>query len=68
MQVTRLPGELRIDVADRGPQHPQVKTVSVRDVRGRGMMILEALAVRWGVDPHPEGEGKSVWFVLRTAE
>jgi anti-sigma regulatory factor (Ser/Thr protein kinase) len=68
MMVTRLPGELRVDVADHGPDHPRVKTVTLNDVRGRGMMILEALAVRWGVDASDDGRGKTVWFVLRTAD
>jgi anti-sigma regulatory factor (Ser/Thr protein kinase) len=68
MGVQRLPGELRVDMADRSPAHPRVKPMNLDDVRGRGMMILEALAVRWGVDPLPDGQGKVVWFVLRTAD
>ena len=68
MEVRRVPGELRVDVADRSPKHPRVRTVTLDDVRGRGMMILEALALRWGVDPLPDGQGKTVWFVLRTAD
>ena len=68
MTVTRVPGELRVDVSDRNPDHPRVRTVTLNDVRGRGMMILEALAVRWGVDAQDDGRGKTVWFVLRTAE
>jgi len=66
--VTRLPGELRVDVADGSPTPPRVRTVSLQDVRGRGLLILEALAYRWGVDTVEKGRGKSVWFVLRTAE
>ena len=66
--VTRVAGELRIDVADCSPQRPRVKTVTLNDVRGRGLMILEALAVRWGVDDLPDGRGKTVWFTLRTAD
>ena len=68
LQVTRLPGEVRVEVSDRGNNRPQVRTVKLQDVRGRGLMILEALAVRWGVDPLEGGEGKTVWFTLRTAE
>ena len=68
MMVTRTPGELRVDVADHGSEQPRVKTVTLNDVRGRGMMILEALAVRWGVDTQDNGRGKTVWFVLRTTE
>jgi hypothetical protein len=66
--VTRLPGELRVDVTDDSPSQPRVRTVSVSDVRGRGLMIMEALAQRWGVDPVADGRGKTVWFTLRTAE
>lgn len=68
MQVTRVPGELRIEVADQGSTRPRVKTVTLDDLRGRGLMILEALALRWGVDNSPDGNGKSVWFTLRTAD
>ncbi len=68
MEVARLPGELKVTVTDQGPQHPRVKTVTLDDVRGRGMMILEALAVRWGVQPLSGGAGKAVWFVLRTTD
>lgn len=68
MAVQRLPGELRVDMADGSPKHPRVKAMDLGDVRGRGMMILEALAVRWGVDPQPDGQGKTVWFVLRTVD
>ena len=66
--VTRVPGELRVEVADRSPDRPRVRTVTLNDVRGRGLMILEALALRWGVDPAADGQGKIVWFTLRTAE
>lgn len=68
LRVTRLPGELRIDVVDRSATRPRVKTVDINDVRGRGLMILEALAMHWGVDDLPDGAGKAVWFTLRTAD
>lgn len=68
LQVTRLPGQVRVDVADACPDGPRVRTVTLHDVRGRGLLILEALAARWGVDPFEHGRGKSVWFVLDTAE
>ena len=68
MRVTRQRSELRIEVEDRSPDHPKVRPQKLDDVRGRGMMILEALALRWGVDPLPDDSGKTVWFVVRTAE
>jgi len=68
LEVTRLPGELRVGVTDRSTDRPRVRPVTLHDVRGRGLMILEALAARWGVDPAADGPGKTVWFTLRTAE
>lgn len=68
LQVTRFPGRIRVDVADTCPDAPRVKTVTLHDVRGRGLLILDALAYRWGVDPFEHGQGKSVWFVLLTSE
>jgi anti-sigma regulatory factor (Ser/Thr protein kinase) len=68
LQVTRLPGELHVAVADGSPLQPRVSTVTLNEVRGRGLMILEALALRWGVETRDDGRGKTVWFTLRTAE
>jgi anti-sigma regulatory factor (Ser/Thr protein kinase) len=68
LQVTRTPGELRVAVSDHSPERPRVRPVTLSDVRGRGLMILEALALRWGVDPSADGKGKVVWFTLRTSE
>ena len=68
LQVTREPGELRVEVSDRSPERPRVRPVTLSDVRGRGLMILEALALRWGVDPLADGRGKVAWFTLRTSE
>ncbi len=68
LEVTRTPGELRVDVADHSASRPLMRTVSMNDVRGRGLMILEALAQSWGVESMPDGHGKTVWVTLRTAE
>jgi anti-sigma regulatory factor (Ser/Thr protein kinase) len=68
MRVTRLPGDLRVAIADRGSTTPQVRAATQQDIHGRGLMILESLAARWGVEQSPDGAGKTVWFALRTAE
>jgi anti-sigma regulatory factor (Ser/Thr protein kinase) len=33
--------------------------------RGRGLLIVDYLADRWGCRPHPTAPGKVVWFELR---
>jgi len=38
-----------------------VHAFSATAATGRGLRLLESLAVRWGVRPEPDG-GKVVWF------
>ncbi|MEW1778698.1 ATP-binding protein [Streptomyces sp. NPDC086777] len=55
-------GLLRIAVTDaKGGQLPVVPTASAMDGEtGRGLLMVGALADRWGTEPHPPG-GKTVW-------
>ncbi|WP_405524939.1 ATP-binding protein [Streptomyces canus] len=55
-------GLLRIAVSDaKGGQLPVVPTDSTTDGEtGRGLVMVGALADRWGTEPHPPG-GKTVW-------
>ncbi|MCX4860775.1 ATP-binding protein [Streptomyces canus] len=55
-------GLLRIAVTDaEGGQLPVVPTDSATDGEtGRGLLMVGALADRWGTEPHPPG-GKTVW-------
>ncbi|AKZ55452.1 Regulatory protein [Streptomyces ambofaciens ATCC 23877] len=55
-------GVVRVEVADGSPRQP-VLAVPVRDDSecGRGLVLLDAVADKWGVGPGPEG-GKTVWF------
>ncbi|MFE3163879.1 ATP-binding protein [Streptomyces sp. NPDC059224] len=55
-------GLLRIAVTDaKGGQLPVVPTDSATDGEtGRGLLMVSALADRWGTEPHPPG-GKTVW-------
>ncbi|MEN3307682.1 MAG: hypothetical protein V7603_3884 [Micromonosporaceae bacterium] len=56
---------LQVRVTDGGgdPQHPRQRSSSPDAVDGRGLAIVAALAVHWGVDR--DGLGQSVWADLR---
>jgi anti-sigma regulatory factor (Ser/Thr protein kinase) len=55
---------VRCAVRDGGCRVPQLTTVWRPDLEdGRGMVIIEALAERWGVRRHLLG--KTVWFEIR---
>ncbi|MEU1667651.1 ATP-binding protein [Streptomyces sparsogenes] len=59
-----LQGEsVRIEVHDASDEHPKLKVPSLGETHGRGLVLVEALADRWGVTPRPV-VGKSVWAVL----
>ena len=57
---------VRIEVCDGSQLHPRVPAFSATAATGRGLRLLESLAVRWGVRPEPGG-GKVVWFEVGAA-
>ena len=57
---------IRLEVTDGSTVHPQPNTsVGDLDERGRGLMLIEALASRWGI--LPRSDGKTVWCELDIA-
>jgi anti-sigma regulatory factor (Ser/Thr protein kinase) len=55
---------LRISVADAHPGVPEVKKDNpVLAINGRGLLLVDTLAARWGVDGQ-WSSGKSVWFEI----
>ena len=56
---------LRIAVEDDAAGWPAVGVAAERDVHGRGMAIVSALAQSWGVEQLPAG--KQVWAELTVA-
>ncbi|MFI9216098.1 ATP-binding protein [Streptomyces werraensis] len=62
LRLTHGPNTLRVEVADaRGETVPQLPSSLAPDAEtGRGLLLVEALASRWGVDTEP-GPGKRVW-------
>ncbi|MFG3233676.1 ATP-binding protein [Streptomyces antibioticus] len=57
------PDTVRIEVTDRSPARPVKREPGESETGGRGLALVEALALDWGVTLRPVG--KSVWAVLR---
>jgi anti-sigma regulatory factor (Ser/Thr protein kinase) len=53
---------VEITVGDAHPDVPQPRHAMREDEHGRGLLLVDRLSDRWGVDAHPPG--KSVWFEL----
>lgn len=50
---------VRLWVKDRSSVWPRRRTPGEAATSGRGLMMIDAVASRWGVEPR--GEGKAVW-------
>jgi DNA-binding NarL/FixJ family response regulator len=50
----------RVEVYDDDPTMPELREPGIADRGGRGILLLDRLASRWGAEPH--GRGKVVWF------
>ncbi|MEV7063702.1 ATP-binding protein [Streptomyces collinus] len=65
--VVEAPDTLRVEVADpRGDRQPKPRTTDLDpdpDESGRGLLLVDALATRWGTEPRPPS-GKTVWACL----
>lgn len=62
--VERLGGRVRITVGDGNPHFPRATTADPTADRGRGLVLLDNLAVRWGCVPSADPRGKRIWFEL----
>lgn len=56
---------VRIEVTDASPSAPRPRRPATDDPGGRGMLVVDAVADDWGVEPSPTGDGKVVWVVLQ---
>ncbi|MEU9130718.1 SpoIIE family protein phosphatase [Kitasatospora sp. NPDC048540] len=64
-RLYREPGSgarLRVEVEDESDLWPTRRTPGEQASSGRGLMLVEALADGWGVEPR--GSGKRMWFEL----
>ena len=59
---------LRVGVVDREPARRPILSQAADDESGRGLLLVDAVADRWGYDLHGSGRrpwGKEVWAELR---
>lgn len=63
LDLTLHDSTLRVAVADDSRVRPVSRDTADDDEQGRGISIIEQLAVRWGVEAR--GRGKQVWVELR---
>ncbi|MEV2245608.1 SpoIIE family protein phosphatase [Streptomyces sp. NPDC049970] len=50
---------IRLSVQDRSSVWPRRRAPGETSTSGRGLLLLDAVAERWGIEPR--GEGKAVW-------
>ncbi|MEU6819465.1 SpoIIE family protein phosphatase [Streptomyces atriruber] len=53
------PRRVRLWVKDRSSTRPRRRSPAETATSGRGLLLVEAVAANWGVEPR--GEGKAVW-------
>ncbi|MEV7872760.1 ATP-binding protein, partial [Streptomyces sp. NPDC088124] len=61
VRILLLPDErlVRLEVSDAGAGKPQIQHPCEDETGGRGLMLVEALAHRWGVEERVGGIGKT---------
>jgi hypothetical protein len=59
---------LRLEVSDAGSGRPEVRAPGDDETGGRGLLLVEALAHRWGVEERAGGIGKTVWAELKAPD
>lgn len=61
-------GVLRIEVSDAGGGRPEVREPGEDETGGRGLLLVAALAHRWGWEERAAGIGKTVFAELKASD
>ncbi|MBO8193849.1 ATP-binding protein [Streptomyces oryzae] len=61
-------GLLRLEVSDAGEGEPVVRTPGDDETGGRGLLLVESLAARWGFERRACGIGKTVWAEVKAPD
>jgi anti-sigma regulatory factor (Ser/Thr protein kinase) len=61
-------GLLRLEVSDAGGGRPEVREPGDDETRGRGLLLVEAVAHRWGYEERAAGTGKTVFAELKAPD
>lgn len=62
LRITGRAARTRVELTDPDPREPVRRQAADGDESGRGLALLAAVALRWGV--RREGGGKTVWCEL----
>jgi anti-sigma regulatory factor (Ser/Thr protein kinase) len=63
LHVARTADLVRVEVRDASPLPPRLRKPTPEVLRGRGMLIVDRCADRWGVETRAL-TGKAVWFEI----
>ncbi|AKH83613.1 6-phosphofructokinase [Streptomyces sp. CNQ-509] len=66
VRVAVQPHVVQVEVHDPGDGEPHVCSPADTDDRGRGLLLVEALADDWGTSAR-NGPGKSVWATFKVS-
>ncbi|MFG2812432.1 ATP-binding protein [Streptomyces sp. NPDC048410] len=65
LRLHRESDHVRVEVSDTHPDHPKLPAPDPTAEGGRGLLLVEAAATRWGTSPRT-GPGKTVWAECAT--